>query len=96
MSGYSAVVMLCMIGGVKQRREVTRFEHASCGESLGVTAGPRHCQFVLYTHVVLTLTGVRSRLSSSVAEAAASIRSSHRFPMIAAADAGSAENAFRS
>ena len=42
------------------------------------------------------LTGVRSRLSSSVAEAAASIKSSHRFPMMAAAVAGSAEYAFLS
>ena len=37
-------------------------------------------------------TGVRSRLSSSVAEAAASMRSSHRLPMMAAAVAGSAED----
>jgi hypothetical protein len=42
------------------------------------------------------LTGVRSRLSSSVAEAAASIRSSHRLPNSAAAVCGSAEYAFRS
>lgn len=44
----------------------------------------------------IILTGVRSRLSSSVAEAAASIKSSHRFPMMAAAVAGSAEYAFLS
>lgn len=42
------------------------------------------------------LTGVRSRLSSSVAEAAASMRSSQRFPIMAAAVCGSAENAFLS
>jgi len=41
-------------------------------------------------------TGVKSRLSSSVADAAASIRSSHLFPSSAAALDGSAENAFRS
>jgi hypothetical protein len=42
------------------------------------------------------LTGVRSLLSSSVAEAAASMRSSHRLPSMAAAACGSAEKALRS
>lgn len=42
------------------------------------------------------LTGVRSLLSSSVAEAAASMRSSQRLPSMAAAACGSAEKAFRS
>jgi len=41
-------------------------------------------------------TGVRSRLSSSVADAAASMRSSHRLPISWAAVDGSAEKAFRS
>lgn len=41
-------------------------------------------------------TGVRSLLSSSVAEAAASMRSSHLLPRIAAAACGSAEKAFLS
>jgi len=47
-------------------------------------------------YLTILPTGVRSRLSSSVAEAAASIKSSHRFPMMAAAVAGSAEYAFLS
>lgn len=41
-------------------------------------------------------TGVRSLLSSSVADAAASMRSSHRLPKRAAADCGSADMALRS
>lgn len=45
---------------------------------------------------IMELTGVRSLLSSSVAEAAASIRSSQRLPRMAAAACGSAEKAFRS
>jgi len=45
---------------------------------------------------VASPTGVRSRLSSSVADAAASMRSSHRLPISWAAVDGSAEKAFRS
>ena len=95
VSEYFAVVMLCRIGAVKQRRVVTMSEHSSYGGSLEVIGGPLAISFNK-TQWSTKPTGVRSRLSSSVAEAAASIKSSHRLPMIAAAVAGSAEKAFLS
>jgi hypothetical protein len=65
-----------------------------CGEWCG-DCGTCDCQY-RKARGPGALTGVRSRLSSSVADAAASMRSSQRFPMMAAAVCGSAENAFLS
>jgi hypothetical protein len=70
------------------------------GRAVGLVRGRGYLRGVVsYGDDLLGLgrrTGVRSLLSSSVADAAASMRSSHRLPKIAAWVCGSADMALRS
>ena len=103
-----AVILMCVTAGAQSRAVEVRGDEGADVRTVSVDererdrAAPKRRKALWVSDLVRqresfegdALTGVGSR-SSSVAEAAASIRSSHRFPY-PARDEGSADMAFRS